>query len=155
MSWYSRYCMCDIGRRHGSDLVLLWLWHRPADAAPIHPLAWELPYARGAALNTHTHTHVFGEVAGPIMEEYRFYWICNWICKLTWIHWRVFKQENDVITCIKRSVFLSCGEEGRQMKRHCCGPRMRRWCLGRAAADRWSSEQSWDIFWRMRGWLMD
>ena len=34
----------------GSDLVLLWLWCRPAAAAPIQPLTWELPYAMGAAL---------------------------------------------------------------------------------------------------------
>ena len=26
------------------------LWHRPAAPAPIRPLAWELPYAMGAAL---------------------------------------------------------------------------------------------------------
>ena len=26
------------------------LWCRPAAAAPIRPLAWELPYAEGAAL---------------------------------------------------------------------------------------------------------
>ena len=25
--------------------MLLWLWHRPAVAAPIQPLTWELPYA--------------------------------------------------------------------------------------------------------------
>ena len=31
-----------IGRRGGSDLVLLWLWHRLAAAALIRPLAWEL-----------------------------------------------------------------------------------------------------------------
>ena len=30
---------------------LAWLWHRPAAAAPIQPLAWELPCATGAALN--------------------------------------------------------------------------------------------------------
>ena len=29
---------------------LLWLWYRPAAAALIWPLAWELPYALGAAL---------------------------------------------------------------------------------------------------------
>ena len=33
----------------GLDLLLLWLWHRPATAASIPPLAWELPYAPGAA----------------------------------------------------------------------------------------------------------
>ena len=31
------------------DPVLLWLWCRPAAAAPIRPLVWELPYAVGAA----------------------------------------------------------------------------------------------------------
>ena len=39
-----------VGRRHGLDLVLLWLWHRPAAVALTEPLAWELPYAAGTAL---------------------------------------------------------------------------------------------------------
>ena len=34
----------------GKDLALLWLWHRPAATVPIWPLAWEPPYAVGAAL---------------------------------------------------------------------------------------------------------
>ena len=29
--------------------MLLWLWHRPATAAPIRPLAWEPPYATNMA----------------------------------------------------------------------------------------------------------
>ena len=42
---------CGVGHRHGSDPVLLWLWHRPAAVAPpIGPLAWEPPCAEGAAL---------------------------------------------------------------------------------------------------------
>ena len=32
------------------DPALLWLWRRPVDIAPIRPLAWEPPYAAGAAL---------------------------------------------------------------------------------------------------------
>ena len=36
--------------RPSSDLALLWLWGRPSAAAPVQPLAWELPYATGAAL---------------------------------------------------------------------------------------------------------
>ena len=32
------------------DLVLLWLWYRPAATALIQPIAWELPYAADAAL---------------------------------------------------------------------------------------------------------
>ena len=41
---------CGIGHRGNSDLVLLWLWHRLAAAAPIQPLAQKFPYAEGAAL---------------------------------------------------------------------------------------------------------
>ena len=37
---------CDIGRRCGSDMALLWLCYRPAAVAPIQPLAWEPPYGR-------------------------------------------------------------------------------------------------------------
>ena len=39
---------CGVGRRRGSDPALLWLWCRPAVAAPIRPLAWEPPYAKEA-----------------------------------------------------------------------------------------------------------
>ena len=39
----------SVGRRHGSDPALLWLWRRLAATAPIQPLAWEPPYATGAA----------------------------------------------------------------------------------------------------------
>jgi len=41
---------CGVGHRSGLDIVLLWLWCRPAGTAPIQPLAWEPPYAKGAAL---------------------------------------------------------------------------------------------------------
>ena len=39
-----------VGHRCGLDPALLWLWGRPAALAPIRPLAWELPFASGAAL---------------------------------------------------------------------------------------------------------
>ena len=39
-----------VGHRCGSDLAWLWLW--PAAVAPIGPLAWEPPYAVGAALKS-------------------------------------------------------------------------------------------------------
>ena len=41
---------CSVGCRRGSDPALLWLWHRPAATALIGPLAWEPPYAAGAAV---------------------------------------------------------------------------------------------------------
>ena len=37
---------CGVGRRHSLDLVLLWVWYRPAAVALIRPLAWELPKKR-------------------------------------------------------------------------------------------------------------
>ena len=39
-----------VGHRHSLDLGLLWLWRSLAATAPIGPLAWEPPYAVGAAL---------------------------------------------------------------------------------------------------------
>ena len=39
-----------VGHRRGLDLVLLWLWRRPAATGPVGPLVWEPPYATGAAL---------------------------------------------------------------------------------------------------------
>ena len=39
-----------VGHRHGLDLALLWLWHRPATVALIGLLAWEPPYATSMAL---------------------------------------------------------------------------------------------------------
>ena len=41
---------CGVGQRLGSDLALLWLWCTLAAVALVQPLAWELPYAVGAAL---------------------------------------------------------------------------------------------------------
>ena len=38
-----------VGRRRGSDPALLWLWRRLVATALIGPLAWEPPYAAGAA----------------------------------------------------------------------------------------------------------
>ena len=32
------------------NMMLLWLWRRPAAAVPVQPLAWELPHATDVAL---------------------------------------------------------------------------------------------------------
>ena len=45
---------CGVGYRRGSDPELLWLWYRLAATAPTRPLAWEPPYAPGAALKDKT-----------------------------------------------------------------------------------------------------
>ena len=43
---------CGVGHRLGWDPTLLWLWCKPAAIALIQPLAWEFPYAAGAALKS-------------------------------------------------------------------------------------------------------
>ena len=53
---------CGVGRRCGSDPVLLWLWRRLAAAAPIQPLAWEPPYATGAAFKRQKTIYIVREV---------------------------------------------------------------------------------------------
>ena len=39
-----------IGHRHSSNPLLLWLWRRLVATVLIEPLAWEPPFAAGAAL---------------------------------------------------------------------------------------------------------
>ena len=41
---------CGVGRRCGSDPMLLWLWCRLTATTLIRPIAWEPPYATGAGL---------------------------------------------------------------------------------------------------------
>ena len=43
---------CGVGHRCSLDSELLWLWCRLAAVALIGPLAWEPPYAVGAALKS-------------------------------------------------------------------------------------------------------
>jgi len=50
---------CGVGRRCGSDPELLSLWRKPAAIALIRPLAWELPYAEGAALKRQNKTKMW------------------------------------------------------------------------------------------------
>ena len=40
---------CGVGRRRSLNLALRWLWRRPAATALFRLLAWEPPYALGAA----------------------------------------------------------------------------------------------------------
>ena len=51
---------CGVGHRPRLDLMLLWLWRRPAAVAPIQPLAWESPYATGSALKKKTAPAAYG-----------------------------------------------------------------------------------------------
>ena len=57
------------GRRHGSDPKMLWLWDLTGS------LAWELPYAAGAALNTPPPTNAANEDGiVPILTHSQHQW---------------------------------------------------------------------------------
>ena len=45
---------CGVGLRCSSDPAVLWLWCRPVVTAPVGPLAWDPPYAMGAAIKKKT-----------------------------------------------------------------------------------------------------
>ena len=49
------------------QLGLLWLWRRPAAAAPIGPLAWELPYIAGAVIKKKK------KITSVLLELFSFY----------------------------------------------------------------------------------
>ena len=70
-----------VGHRHNSDLPWLCLWHRPAAAAPIGPLAWELPYAAGMALKSTKERKKEREREEGRKEEIHFSLIDDHICK--------------------------------------------------------------------------
>ena len=65
------------------DLALLWLWYRLAAAAPIRPVAWELPYAMAATLKrkrkkeTPNSEHLEGQF--PHSKKFEVTFISCWI----------------------------------------------------------------------------
>ena len=63
---------CGVGRRQGSDLALLWLWHRLVATVPIRPLAWEPPYAVGVALKGQKKKK-FGNLPVPRVPLYQIF----------------------------------------------------------------------------------
>ena len=65
---------CGVGCRRGSDPALLWFWRRPVATAPIQPLAWEPPYAAGAAREIATTTTTKKRYRGvPLVAQ----WLTN------------------------------------------------------------------------------
>ena len=80
--WSGVATSSGVGCRRGLDLVLLWLWHRLEATTQIGPLAWEPPYATGAALKRPKNNKVL--VAIKIITHFLsfvfrhyFCWICD------------------------------------------------------------------------------
>ena len=63
-----------VGHSHCWDLVLLWLWGRPAALVPVQPLAQELPYVASAVLKKE-------EIMVIIMPTF-----CVCVCVRTCVH---------------------------------------------------------------------
>ena len=75
---------CGAGHRHSLDLTLLWLRCRPATTALIPPLAWEPPYAMGAALKTkQPYTKMFSIVKFYILHSLSPLSLSKHICQGT------------------------------------------------------------------------
>ena len=49
--------------------MLLWLWCRPVATAPVRPLAWEFPYAAGAALKIRNQNQTEQQTTIETMES--------------------------------------------------------------------------------------
>ena len=64
--WFLASCSaarsCGEGWRYGSNLVLLWLWCRPAAVTLIRPLALELSYAMWVALKSPKKGNLFNHM---------------------------------------------------------------------------------------------
>ena len=66
--------ICGVGRRNGSDPALLWVWLRPAAAAPMQPLAWEPPYAVGVDLKKKNRgREIFRDLVSEILNIKAFW----------------------------------------------------------------------------------
>ena len=65
---------CSVGHRHGLDLMLLWLWCRPAAVALIRPLDWEPPYATDVALKSRKKKKAAGSGGGKFGWVRVFCW---------------------------------------------------------------------------------
>ena len=70
---------CGVGHRCSLDLVLLWLWCRPAAVDPIGPLGWEPPYALGVALRKQTSSYRGAAETNPTRNDE----VADWIPGLT------------------------------------------------------------------------
>ena len=68
---------CGVGCRCRSDPALLWLWYRPAAAAPFRPLAWEPPYAAGAAVNVKNKSSLYFLFLADVFLGKAWHWVTS------------------------------------------------------------------------------
>ena len=102
------------GHRHSGDPAWLWLWRRLAAAAPVGPLAWELPDAAGAALKLQ---HQQKNSTNPMIQQTHS---CVYIQtkQLTKIHAPVFPAARFTVTM--ETVYTSTNRNGFGRRVHMC-----------------------------------
>ena len=121
-----------VGHRFGSDLALLWLWYRPAVAAPIWPLAQELPYAAGKkkdSRNLWGKASVLLAYRCELFEEMQIkcfiYWLSEQgiICSIwTWSSGNQKKLKNKIkILILSKPIPKSCLCEDSDLLQGFCG----------------------------------
>ena len=95
-----------LGHRCGSDLALLWLWHRPlASIAPIRPLTWEPPYATRTTLKRPKKkkiTRKFNFYMWIFIREYKYCFLPSWIYH---INFQQTKNNDRIVSLYKLGNF--------------------------------------------------
>ena len=103
---------CGVGHRHGFDPVLLWLWHRLAATALIRPLAWEPPYAAGAALKRQKKTK---EKKDHLKMVDKSSWFSKFLLNSAIVNARIFSQGKyfDLLFKFSKKILLPGGLKDR------------------------------------------
>ena len=100
-----------VDHRHGSDPMLLLLWHRLAAVAPIRPLAWEHPYAAG--MTTKSKKKEEGNLIPKLRSIRRYHWEAI-------RSWRWTAHEWDLCPYKRNPQKLSCPVSPVQTQREGC-----------------------------------
>ena len=78
-------------QRRGSDLAWLWLWCRPAATALIQLLAWEPPYASGAALKKRQKGKNLFRECVPLTVDLLIQRFVLHLCRTTLMNWKLIE----------------------------------------------------------------
>ena len=107
---------CGVGRRHGSDTTLLWLWGRLAATALIRPLAWETPYTAGAALEKikkkyiYIYMYIYKNVEGKYIQH-KIIFIFTYLIIFLWLQlWHMEVPGLEVVSELQLPAYATATE---------------------------------------------
>ena len=95
-----------VGLRCGLNPEVLWLWRRPASAALILPLAWELPYAVDMTLKRKSNVLIWHVLIENLLcsGHWRSAGICIWSLMEQKYHW--YSILNKVLLIFEENYFF-------------------------------------------------